>query len=93
MTFSFSQSQTAKIVLPFGQLTCGYRKPSPHPQNIEATIGPCFFALFYAYICLLFTFLAMESMNVRRDWLGFQSGSQSGNGKKKRKYFLPRLFI
>jgi hypothetical protein len=40
------------------------------------------FALFYAYICLLFTFLAMESMNVRRDLLGYQSGRQSGIGKK-----------
>jgi hypothetical protein len=37
-------------------------------------------------------FLAMESMNVRRDWLAFQSGSQSGSGKKKRKYILPLLF-
>jgi hypothetical protein len=86
MTFSFSQSQTAKILLSFGRLTCGYRRTFPPPQNIEATIGPCFFALCYAYICLLFTFLAMESMKVRRDWLGFfQSGSQSERGKKKGK--------
>jgi hypothetical protein len=53
------------------------------PQNIEATIGLCFFALFYAYIFLLFTFLAMESMN----------GSQSGSGKKKLKYFLAPFFL